>query len=297
MKKFLRMVMLASLCLCVFGTAMVSAAPKNDKAVVVVSFGTTFDEAREKDIGGIENAVTKAFPNRDFYRAFTSYIVMERLEKNKGIKVNDLQTVLAQLKKDGYKDILIQPAHLLHGEEFEVKVMPTVKKFQKQFDRVVVGNPFMTNDEDFAIAAAAVATQFPVLEKGEGIVLMGHGSPRDNNKSFGRTYNILQKCFDDMGLPVVVGVVEEVDSPNVEAVLELVKERGYKTVHMFPLMIVAGDHAHNDMYGDEADSWKTLIEAMGVKTVGHLGGIGRNVAVQNIYVQHAIAAEAIGTTY
>ncbi|MEG1412169.1 MAG: sirohydrochlorin cobaltochelatase [Acidaminococcaceae bacterium] len=297
MKEFFKVFLLASLCLCVFGTAMVSAAPKKDKAIVAVSFGTTFDEARTNDIGGIENALKAAFPNRDFYRAFTSYIVMERLEKNKGIKVQDLPNVLEQLKKDGYKDILIQPTHLLHGEEFEIKVMPTVKKFQKQFDRVIVGNPLMTNDEDFAIAASAVATQFPILKKGEGIVLMGHGSPRNNNKSFGRTYNILQKCFDDIGLPVVVGVVEEVDSPNVHAVLELVKARGYKTVHMFPLMIVAGDHAHNDMYGSEEDSWKTLIEAMGVKTISHMGGIGRNVAIQNIYVQHAVAAEAQGTTY
>lgn len=297
MKKILQTLLLASMCLFALGFTAASAAPQNTKALVVVSFGTTFDEARTKDIGGIEEALQAAFPNRDFYRAFTSYIVMERLEKNKGITVHDLPTVLAQLKKDGYKDILIQSTHLLHGEEFEQKILPTVKKYQKKFDRVVIGNPLMTDEKDFAIAAAAIATQFPVLQKGEGIVLMGHGSPRDNNKSFGRTYNIMQKCFDDMGLPVVVGVVEEEDSPNVHAAVALVKNRNYQKVHMFPLMLVAGDHAHNDMYSDEEDSWKTKIEALGVETVGHLGGIGRNIAIQNIFVQHAIAAEAIGTTY
>ena len=103
---------------------------------------------------------------------------------------------------------------------------------------------------------------------------------------------MLQETFDKMGLPVVVGTVEEVDTPNVDEVLEQIKARGYKTVHMFPLMIVAGDHANNDMYGDEEDSWKSLIEKMGVKTIGHLQGIGRNAAVQAIYVQHAVAAEA-----
>ena len=214
------------------------------------------------------------------------------MEKNKGIKVNDLPATLKELKKSGYKDILVQPTHLLHGEEYEHKVLTTVDKFKGDFDRIVVSDPLMVGKNDFAIAASAVATQFPTLGKGEGVVLMGHGSPRDNNQSFGNTYKMLQETFDKMGLPVVVGTVEEVDTPNVDEVLEQIKARGYKTVHMFPLMIVAGDHANNDMYGDEEDSWKSMIEKMGVKTVGHLQGIGRNAAVQAIYVQHAVAAEA-----
>lgn len=294
MKKLLSMLLMASMMVFALGTvgAAAAKAPKNDKAVVVVSFGSTFDDTRTKDIGGIEEAIAKAFPNRDFKRAFTSYIIMERLEKNKGIKVNDLPTTLKELKKAGYKDILVQPTHLLHGEEYEHKVLTTVDKFKGDFDRIIVSDPLMVDKNDFAIAASAVATQFPTLGKGDGIVLMGHGSPRDNNKSFGNTYKMLQETFDKMGLPVVVGTVEEVDSPNVDEVMEQIKARDYKTVHMFPLMIVAGDHASNDMYGDEEDSWKTMIEAMGIKTVGHLEGIGRNAAVQAIYVQHAVAAEA-----
>ena len=294
-KELLSMLVMASMMVFALGTMGASAAakaPKNDKAVVVVSFGSTFDDTRTKDIGGIEEAVAKAFPNRDFKRAFTSYIIMERLEKNKGIKVNDLPATLKELKKAGYKDILVQPTHLLHGEEYEHKVLTTVDKFKGDFDRIVVSDPLMVGKNDFAIAASAVATQFPTLGKGEGVVLMGHGSPRDNNQSFGNTYKMLQETFDKMGLPVVVGTVEEVDTPNVDEVLEQIKARGYKTVHMFPLMIVAGDHANNDMYGDEEDSWKSMIEKMGVKTVGHLQGIGRNAAVQAIYVQHAVAAEA-----
>ena len=284
MKKLLSMLVMASMMVFALGTMGASAAakaPKNDKAVVVVSIGSTFDDPR-----------AKAFPNRDFKRAFTSYIIMERLEKNKGIKVNDLPATLKELKKAGYKDILVQPTHLLHGEEYEHKVLTTVDKFKGDFDRIVVSDPLMVGKNDFAIAASAVATQFPTLGKGEGVVLMGHGSPRDNNQSFGNTYKMLQETFDKMGLPVVVGTVEEVDTPNVDEVLEQIKARGYKTVHMFPLMIVAGDHANNDMYGDEEDSWKSMIEKMGVKTVGHLQGIGRNAAVQAIYVQHAFAAEA-----
>ena len=122
MKKLLSMLVMASMMVFALGTMGASAAaksPKNDKAVVVVSFGSTFDDTRTKDISGIEEAVAKAFTNRDINRAFTSYIIMERLEKNKGIKVNDLPATLKELKKAGYKDILVQPTHLLHGEEYE----------------------------------------------------------------------------------------------------------------------------------------------------------------------------------
>jgi len=269
-----------------------STVAKNTKAVIVVSFGTTFDEARIKDIGGIENAIKIAFANRDFFSSNTSRIVMKR-NSEKGLHIKDLAATLTDLKELGYTDILVQPTHILHGEEYEKKVLETITKFKNEFSRLVVGNPLIANKEDFSIAAAAIATQFPLLQAGEGIVLMGHGSPRDNNKSFGNTYNSLQKSFDAMGLPVIVGTVEEDDSPNIHTVLNVLAMRNYKTVHMYPLMIVAGDHAHNDMYSNDEGSWKTKIEKIGVKTSGHFAGIGRNPAIQSIYVQHAIIATSV----
>ncbi len=292
MNHFCKKVLLGTLCVfCLAATATGFATPKNDKALVVVSFGTTFDETREKDIGGIETALASAFPNRDVKRAFTSNIIMKRLGDRK-IHIDNLDATLTKLKKEGYKDVLIQPTHLLHGEEFELKIVPTVNKHKDAFSRIILSDPLMVNDFDINIAASAVATQFPVLQKGEGIILMGHGSPRDNNKSFKNTYPKLQAAFDKMDLPVVVGVVEEDDTPNLEEALELLKKRGYKKVYMYPLMLVAGDHAANDMYSDEDDSWKVHIEKMGIKTDGFLQGIGRNAAVQALYIQHAIAAES-----
>jgi sirohydrochlorin cobaltochelatase len=265
---------------------------KNTKAVIVVSFGTTFDEARIKDIGGIENAIKIAFTNRDFFSSNTSNIVMKR-NAQKGLYIKDLAATLTDLKELGYTDVLVQPTHILHGEEYEKKVLETIVNFKNEFSLLTVGSPLISNKEDFSIAAAAIATQFPLLQTDEGIILMGHGSPRDNNKSFGNTYNNLQKSFDAMGLPVIVGTVEEDDSPNIDTVLNVLAMRNYKTVHMYPLMIVAGDHAHNDMYGNDEDSWKNKIEKLGVKTSGHLAGIGRNPAVQSIYVQHAIIATSV----
>lgn len=274
----------------VFMTGTSVAQANSKKALVVVSFGTTFEEARQNDIEGIENALKKAFPDREFRRAFTSKIVMKRMLENQGIKVNDLETTLKELKAQGYEDILIQPTHLIHGEEYEGKVLGTVSKFEKDFAKVSVGKPLMTDEKDYAIVAAALATQFPALEKDEAVIFMGHGSPRDNNKSFGNTYKTLQAAFDAEKMPVVIGVVEEVDHPNFEDMYAMFKERGYKSAVFMPLMVVSGDHANNDMAGSEDDSWKSMIEKDGYKTNVQFGGIGRNVAIQAIYVEHALEA-------
>ncbi|WIW69990.1 sirohydrochlorin cobaltochelatase [Anaerosinus gibii] len=274
----------------VFMTGASVAQANSKKALVVVSFGTTFEEARQNDIEGIENALKKAFPDREFRRAFTSKIVMKRMLENQGIKVNDLETTLKELKAEGYEDILIQPTHLIHGEEYEGKVLGTVSKFEKEFAKVSVGKPLMTDEKDYAIVATALATQFPALEKDEAVIFMGHGSPRDNNKSFGNTYKTLQAAFDAEKMSVLIGVVEEVDHPNFEDMYAMFKERGYKSAVFMPLMVVSGDHANNDMAGDEEDSWKSMIEKDGYKTKVQFGGIGRNVAIQAIYVEHALEA-------
>lgn len=287
MRRCLKIMVTASLNLFGLGTVIVDQAKKHTKAVIVVSFGTTVEEARINDLGGIENAIKKAFPERSFFTANTSYIVMKR-NAQKGIHIKDLATILSDLKKAGYEDILVQPTHLLHGEEYEKKVLGTVGSFQNEFSRLVVSKPLISAKEDYALTASAIASQFPSLQKNEGIILMGHGSPRNNNQSFGNTYNNLQLAFDTMQIPVIVGTVEESDSPNIVSVLQTLAERNYKQVHMYPLMLVAGDHATNDMYGDAPDSWKNKIEKNGVMTVGHLIGLGRNLAIQDLYVRHAI---------
>ena len=285
----LAMVMALSMVL-VSTDSIASASPK--KALVVVSFGTTFAEARTNDIEGIENALKKAFPDREFRRAFTSKIVMKRMLENQQIKVDDLATTLSKLQKEGYQDILVQPTHLIHGEEYEAKVLATVQKFNKDFAKIVVGKPLMTDEKDYAVVAAALSTQFPALQENQAVIFMGHGSPRDNNKSFGNTYKTLQATFDRMNLPVVIGVVEEVDHPNFEDMYANFKQRGYKSAVLMPLMVVSGDHANNDMAGNEDDSWKSMMSKDGYQVTAQMGGIGRNVAIQALYVNHAIEALA-----
>ena len=230
------------------------------KALVVISFGSTFDETRTHDIGGIEQALAAAFPAYDQYRAFTSVIIRKRLAE-RGIKIDDTETVLQKLADAGYEEVVLQPTHLLHGEEFEQKILSLKDKFTAKFQKIIISQPLIVNEEDYKLAAAAIAVQVPPLAPGEGVVLMGHGTPRNNNKAHGYTYVKLQEIFDSMKFPVIVGTVEEEDTPNFEAVLEKLQERKYKHVHMYPLMVVAGDHANNDMYSDEEDSWKNRIKS------------------------------------
>lgn len=260
---------------------------KNTKALVVVSFGSTFAETRKHDIGSIEQAIANAFPEYDQYRAFTSAIVRKRLLEQ-GITVSNLEETLELLQQQGYEEIILQPTHLLHGEEFEQKILSLQEKYSSCFKKMVIGKPLICDEADYKLVAEALASCFPVLNKNEGIVLMGHGSPRPNNKSFRYTYVKLQEIFNTLKLPVLVGTVEDEDAPNLENVLAELQKRHYTKVHMFPLMVVAGDHANNDMYGDEPDSWKTQIEALGITTEGHLNGIGRYKAIQNLYIRHIV---------
>lgn len=268
------------------------AAERNtDKAIVVVSFGTTFADSRKACIESVENAIKDAFPDYEVRRAFTSKIVMKRLAERDNIYVDDLEKALEKLHNEGYKQVIVQTTHLTPGEEYDKKVIATVNKFNqaKKFEKINVGRPVLFYNgsngtpDDFQILADALKSQMPVLHlEGRSVMFMGHGSPHQPNPA----YQALQNKFDAMKIPVVIGVVEETDHPNFEDALALLKERNVKEVTLMPLMLVAGDHANNDMAGDEDDSWKNLLQKEGFKVNTYIHGLGENKAVQDIYVQH-----------
>lgn len=268
--------------------SVASAALKGKKAIVVVSFGTTFDEARKSCIESVENRVKAQFPDYEVRRAFTSRIVLSRLAE-RGIYADTLEQALDKLKAEGYTDIVIQSTHLTPGEEFEKKVLNPMEQYKNSFTSVTVGRPVLTIDgkdglpNDFEIAIKALKKQMPILEKGQEIVFMGHGSPHQHNPA----YQKLQEAFDTAKLPVTIGVVEESDHPNYEDVeARLLAKKSVKSILLMPLMLVAGDHANNDMAGDEDDSWKSLLTAKGYEVSTYIHGLGENKAVQDIYVQH-----------
>ena len=143
----------------------------NKKAMVVISFGSTFDETRTHDIGGIEQALAAAFPAYDHFRAFTSVIIRRRLAE-RGIKIYDTETVLKQLQEKGYEEVIHQPTHLLHGEEFEQKVLSLQEKYAHAFKKIRISHPLIDSDDDFSLAASAIAAQVPTLADDEGVVFM-----------------------------------------------------------------------------------------------------------------------------
>ena len=258
------------------------------KVLVVVSFGTTFPETREKDLEAVENALQNVFVDRDFYRAYTSKIVMKRLLEDDGIKVSDLNTVLQELKDKGYEDVLVQMTHLLMGEEYSKKIMTIIHDFKDSFKKFNVGRPLLADDFDHSLTVAALATELPELLPDEAVVFVGHGSPNIHNPS----YNLLEKRLQAYGIPAVIGVVEENDHPNYEDMLKALKKLNVKKVLLVPLLLVCGDHAHNDIAGEESDSWSSLLKAEGYDVSVNISGMGRNKAIQNIFVMHALAAVA-----
>ncbi len=265
-------------------------AEPEKKAIVVVSFGTTFPEERKASIAAVENKIRASFPAYEVRRAFTSSIVRQRIAENENIQIDSLEQALEKLGKEGYTEVVVQSTHLTPGEEYDHKVVAVVHKYAGNFAELSLGRPVLVYDgsnglpDDFAIAVHALKAQMPLLQlQDRAVVFMGHGSPHQPNPAYGK----LQQAFDTAELQAVVGVVEETDHPNFEDAVALLKARSIKRVNLMPLMLVAGDHANNDMAGDEPDSWKNLLLAQGFQVNDiYLRGLGANSAFQDIYVQH-----------
>ncbi len=260
------------------------------RAIVVVSFGTTVDAGRINDIEGIEAAIREAFPACETRRAFTSNLVRKRLAE-RGIAVDGLSEALHRLAADGYQEVYVQPTLLTPGEEYENKVVAVVRAAQdeQKFAKLALGRPLLTLEgqdgraDDFLLLADALRTQMPFLQKPRhAAVFMGHGSPNRHNPA----YTKLQAAFDKLAMPAVIGVVEESDHPNFADMCELLKIRRVEEVFIMPLMIVSGDHANNDMAGPEAASWLNRLTKAGYRAAADVSGLGRNPAVQALFVQH-----------
>ncbi|HEY3424047.1 MAG TPA: sirohydrochlorin cobaltochelatase, partial [Negativicutes bacterium] len=247
--------------------------------------------ARQSCIEGVENKIRKNFPDYEVRRAFTSKIVMKRLAENDKLYIDSLEQALDKLKKEGFKEVIVQTTHLTPGEEYDKKVVAVVEQYAKTkvFDKITIGRPVLFfqgengTPDDFAILVKALESQIPIMQiSGRYVVFMGHGSPHQPNPA----YQKLQEKFNAAGLNVLVGVVEESDHPNFEDIKALLLEKNAQKITLMPLMLVAGDHANNDMAGAEPDSWKNQLAAEGFQMETYIHGLGENAAVQDIYVQH-----------
>lgn len=256
-----------------------------EKELLVVSFGTSFNDSRRLTIGAIESALEKAFPEYAVCRGFTSQIIIDHVAKRDGEIIDNMQEALDRAVDNGVKTLVVQPTHLMNGLEYE-EMSKAIAQYSDAFEQISIGQPLLTSDEDFQAVAKAITEATADYDDGEtAIVFMGHGTEAESNGVYAK----MQQVLTDGGYAhYYVGTVEA--TPSLDDVLEAVKQGSYKRVVLRPLMVVAGDHANNDMAGDEDDSWKTTFEKEGYEVVCEVEGLGALEAVQQLYVEHAQAA-------
>ena len=261
-----------------------------EKELLVVSFGTSFNDSRRLTIGAIESALEKAFPEYAVRRGFTSQIIIDHVAKRDGEIIDNMQEALDRAVDNGVKTLVVQPTHLMNGLEYE-EMSKAIAQYSDAFEQISIGQPLLTSDEDFQAVAKAITEATADYDDGEtAIVFMGHGTAHVAKVS----YSQMQTQMKTLGYDnVFIGTVEgEPEDTACDAVIEKVKEAGYTKVILRPLMVVAGDHANNDMAGAEDDSWLSQFNAAdcfeSVDT--QIAGLGEIGDIQQLYVDHAGAA-------
>ena len=278
-----------------------------ENELLVVSFGTSFNDSRAQDIKGIEDKLQEAYPDWSVRRAFTAQIIINHVEARDDEVIDNMQQALDRAVANGVKNLVVQPTHLMHGAEYD-EMTEAIDGYKDKFESVAIAEPMLgevgddatvINDDKKAVAQAITDEACKIAgydsmeaaaEDGTAFVFMGHGTSHTANV----TYDQMQTQMEDLGFTnAFIGTVEgEPEDTECQAVIEKVKEAGFKKVVLRPLMVVAGDHANNDMAGDDEDSWKSQFEASGAfdSIDCQIEGLGRIEAVEDLYVEHTKAA-------
>ena len=274
-----------------------------ENELLVVSFGTSFNDSRAQDIKGIEDALQEAYPDWSVRRAFTAQIIINHVEARDQENIDNMDQALQRAVDNGVKNLVIQPTHLMHGAEYD-EMVEAVDGYKDKFESVAIAEPMLgevgddatvINDDKKAVAQAITDAaceeagyddMAAAADDGTAFVFMGHGTSHTANI----TYDQMQTQMEDLGFTnAFIGTVEgKPEDTECQAVIEKIKDAGFKKVVLRPLMVVAGDHANNDMAGDDEDSWKSQFEAAGAfDTVDtQIAGLGRIQAVEDLYVAH-----------
>ena len=278
-----------------------------ENEILVVSFGTSFNDSRAEDIGGVEKALQAAYPDWSVRRAFTAQIIINHVQARDDEKIDNMDQALERAVDNGVKNLVVQPTHLMHGAEYD-ELTEAVENYKDKFESVKIAEPLLGEvgadetaiNEDKAAVAEAITAEavktagFDSLdvakEEGTAFVFMGHGTSHTAKIS----YSQMQSQMTALGYEnVFIGTVEgEPEDTSCESVIEKVSAAGYKNVILRPLMVVAGDHANNDMAGSDDDSWLSQFKASGKfdKIDTQINGLGEIEGIQKLYVEHTAAA-------
>ena len=278
-----------------------------ENELLVVSFGTSFNDSRAEDIKGIEDALAEAFPDWSVRRAFTAQIIINHVQARDDEQIDNMQQALDRAVANGVKNLVVQPTHLMHGAEYD-EMVEAIDAYKDKFESVAIAEPMLgevgddatvINDDkaavaqaitDEAVKEAGYDNMEAAAEDGTAFVFMGHGTSHTANV----TYDQMQTQMEKLGFTnAFIGTVEgEPEDTACDEVINKVKDSGFKKVILRPLMVVAGDHANNDMAGDDDDSWKSMFEASGDfdEIDCQIEGLGRIDAVEQLYVAHTQAA-------
>ena len=258
-----------------------------EKELLVVSFGTSFNDSRRLTIGAIETALQEAFPDWSVRRAFTSQIIIDHVFKRDGEKIDNVSEALNRAADNGVKTLVVQPTHLMHGFEY-TDLKNELAEYADAFDKIILAEPLLNTDADFDMVAEAIVNATAKYDDGKtAVCFMGHGTEAESNGVYAKMQTILSEAGCEH---YYVGTVEA--EPSVEDVLKMVKAGEYSRVVLRPLMIVAGDHANNDMAGDDEDSWKSIFEAEGYEVECVLEGLGQLPEVCGLFAEHTREAMA-----
>ena len=276
-----------------------------ENELLVVSFGTSYNDSRVKDIKSIEDALQEAYPDWSVRRAFTAQIIINHIQARDGEKIDNMTQALERAVANGVKNLVVQPTHLMHGAEYD-EMCAAIDEYRDQFESVSIAEPLLGEvgsdasvinaDKEVvarAITAAAVAASgFDSLEAakeaGAAFVFLGHGTAHVARVSYSQMSTQMQQLGYEN---VFIGTVEgEPEETSCESVIEAVKAAGYTTVILRPLMVVAGDHANNDMAGSDDDSWKPMFEDAGFTVDCQIAGLGGIADIQALYIAHTQAA-------
>ena len=277
-----------------------------ENELLAVSFGTSYNDSRVEDIKGIEDALQEAYPDWSVRRAFTSQIIINHIQARDGECIDNMDQALERAVKNNVKNLIVQPTHLMHGAEYD-ELVKAVERYKDKFESVKIAEPLLgevgsdatvINADKEAVAKAVTAQAVETAgydsldaakEDGTAFVFMGHGTSHTAKVSYSQMQTQMQVLGYDN---VFIGTVEgEPEETSCEAIIEAVKNAGYKKVILRPLMVVAGDHANNDMAGEDEDSWKSLFENSGFfeQVDVQIAGLGGIEAIQQIYVDHTAA--------